>query len=58
MRRPAAARALTNLIGNGIATIVVSKMEGEFDEGRYRAAISGAPVVAAASGDLPVEAKV
>jgi aerobic C4-dicarboxylate transport protein len=35
------ARAITNLIGNGVATIVVSKLEGEFDEGRYRAAISG-----------------
>lgn len=38
------ARALTNLIGNGIATIVVSKMEGEFDEARYQAAISGQEV--------------
>ena len=28
------ARALTNLIGNGVATVVVAKMEGEFDEGR------------------------
>ena len=27
------ARALTNLIGNGVATIVVAKMEREFDEG-------------------------
>ena len=35
------ARALTNLIGNGIATIVVSKMEGEFDEARYQAAVNG-----------------
>ncbi|MGZ4161123.1 MAG: cation:dicarboxylate symporter family transporter, partial [Neobacillus sp.] len=26
------ARALTNLIGNGVATVVVSKMENEFDE--------------------------
>jgi len=26
------ARALTNLIGNGVATVVVSKMEKEFDE--------------------------
>jgi aerobic C4-dicarboxylate transport protein len=26
------ARAITNLIGNGIATVVVAKMEGEFDE--------------------------
>ena len=35
------ARSITNLIGNGVATIVVSKMEGEFDEGKYRAAIAG-----------------
>ena len=28
------ARALTNLIGNSIATVVVAKMEGEFDEAR------------------------
>lgn len=26
------ARAITNLIGNGVATIVIAKMEGEFDE--------------------------
>jgi len=26
------ARAITNLIGNGVATVVVSKMENEFDE--------------------------
>ncbi len=26
------ARALTNLIGNGVATVVVAKMEGEFNE--------------------------
>jgi len=26
------ARAITNLIGNGIATIVISKSEGEFVE--------------------------
>ncbi len=35
------ARAITNLIGNGVATIVISKWEGEFDEARYRAAIQG-----------------
>src|SRR5258708_9499672 len=48
------ARALTNLIGNGIATIVVSKMEGEFDEGRYQAAIRG-ETFASAPGSFPVE---
>ncbi|WP_044640264.1 dicarboxylate/amino acid:cation symporter [Risungbinella massiliensis] len=30
------ARAITNLIGNGIATIVVAKSEGEFDEEKNR----------------------
>jgi aerobic C4-dicarboxylate transport protein len=28
------ARALTNLIGNGVATVVIAKMEGEFDESK------------------------
>ena len=42
------ARSLTNLIGNGVATIVVSKMEGEFDEDRYGTAISGQTLVPAA----------
>jgi aerobic C4-dicarboxylate transport protein len=30
-------RALTNIIGNGVATIVVSKWEGELDQDRLRA---------------------
>ena len=30
------ARALTNLIGNGVATVVVSKWEGALDEARLR----------------------
>ncbi|WP_207532753.1 C4-dicarboxylate transporter DctA [Desertivirga arenae] len=38
------ARALTNLIGNGIATIVVAKSEGEFDEGRYQQAVQAGPL--------------
>ena len=31
------ARALTNLIGNGVATVVVSKWEGALDVDRMRA---------------------
>jgi aerobic C4-dicarboxylate transport protein len=31
------ARALTNLVGNGVATVVISKMEGALDEPRMRA---------------------
>jgi aerobic C4-dicarboxylate transport protein len=34
------ARAITNLIGNGVATVVVSKLEGEFDPERYAKAHS------------------
>jgi aerobic C4-dicarboxylate transport protein len=35
------ARALTNLIGNGVATVVVAKWEGALDEGRLRWALAG-----------------
>ncbi|GAC1514161.1 MAG: C4-dicarboxylate transporter DctP [Gemmatimonadaceae bacterium] len=37
------ARAITNLIGNGVATIVIAKSEGAFDESLYQAAIHGSP---------------
>lgn len=33
------ARAITNMIGNGIATIVIAKSENEFDEEKYQFAI-------------------
>jgi aerobic C4-dicarboxylate transport protein len=48
------ARAITNLIGNGVATICVSKWEGEFDPARYEAAISGRELEASA-GTLSAE---
>ena len=35
------ARALTNLIGNGVATVVVAKWEGALDEARMRAQLDG-----------------
>ena len=35
-RLMAEARSVTNLIGNGVATILVSKWENEFDEGKAR----------------------
>lgn len=34
------ARAITNMIGNGIATVVISKSEKEFDQAAYKRAIS------------------
>jgi len=37
------ARALTNLIGNGVATVVVAKWEGALDEARMRAHLDGEP---------------
>ena len=42
------ARALTNLIGNGVATLVVAKWCGALDEGRLRAGLS-----ARAAPELP-----
>ncbi|MDB5323134.1 MAG: glutamate:protein symporter [Phycisphaerales bacterium] len=49
------ARAITNLIGNGVAAIVVSKWEGDFDQTKYLAAISGRPEATLAGVGLPVE---
>jgi aerobic C4-dicarboxylate transport protein len=34
-------RALTNLVGNGVATIVVAKWERELDEGRMMRILNG-----------------
>jgi aerobic C4-dicarboxylate transport protein len=41
------ARALTNFIGTGVATIVVAKWEGELDESRMRQLLSSDVGVAA-----------
>ncbi|HUE23914.1 MAG TPA: dicarboxylate/amino acid:cation symporter [Bryobacteraceae bacterium] len=41
-------RALTNLVGNGVATIVVAKWENEFDAARARRVLDGETVPAAA----------
>jgi aerobic C4-dicarboxylate transport protein len=35
------ARALTNLIGNGVATVVVAKMTGDLDTERMRRTLDG-----------------
>ncbi|MGV3589288.1 MAG: dicarboxylate/amino acid:cation symporter [Adhaeribacter sp.] len=39
------ARAITNLIGNGVATIVVAKSEGEFDQVQHEIALAGGDLV-------------
>ncbi|HYX26015.1 MAG TPA: C4-dicarboxylate transporter DctA, partial [Thermoanaerobaculia bacterium] len=35
------ARAITNLIGNGVARVAVSRWEGELDTARARRALAG-----------------
>ncbi|GAB2782462.1 aerobic C4-dicarboxylate transport protein [Hymenobacter luteus] len=40
------ARAITNVIGNGVATLVIAKSENEFDEARHLLALQGV-------GELP-----
>jgi aerobic C4-dicarboxylate transport protein len=35
------ARAITNLIGNGVATLIIAKSEKEFDESSYQLVIDG-----------------
>ncbi|MBD2715369.1 dicarboxylate/amino acid:cation symporter [Microvirga sp. STR05] len=35
------ARAITNIIGNAVATVVIAKSENEFDEEKNRAALAG-----------------
>jgi aerobic C4-dicarboxylate transport protein len=42
-------RALTNLIGNGVATIVVSRWEGALDRARLKAELDGRPEAVAAA---------
>jgi aerobic C4-dicarboxylate transport protein len=39
------ARAITNVIGNGVATLVIAKSEGEFDEARHQLALEGRSVL-------------
>jgi aerobic C4-dicarboxylate transport protein len=38
-------RALTNLVGNAVATIVVARWENELDQDKLAAALAGAPVI-------------
>jgi aerobic C4-dicarboxylate transport protein len=45
-------RALTNLVGNAVACLVVARWEGELDEEQMRAALGGKP---GAVIDLPAQ---
>lgn len=48
------ARALTNLVGNGVATIVVGKWCAGLDEQRMRAALGSGPAITAEPEPAPV----
>ena len=50
------ARALTNLVSNGVATVVVAKMEGALDEERLRAELDGGAGADDAIDDPPLRA--
>jgi aerobic C4-dicarboxylate transport protein len=52
------ARALVNLVGNGVASVVISKGEGELDFARAKAILDGNPALPNHSGmDEPVPAQ-
>ena len=46
------ARALTNLIGNGVATVVVSKWENELDADKMQRVLDGEVFESAADEDM------
>ena len=46
-------RALTNLIGNGVATVVISRWEGELDTGKLRETMAHPVVVGEEMEELP-----
>jgi aerobic C4-dicarboxylate transport protein len=46
-------RALTNLIGNGVATIVISRWEGELDVGKLHETMAHPVVIGEAMEELP-----
>lgn len=50
------ARAITNLIGNGVATVAIARWEGALDVGRMRAVLAGRapPIPAEPQGAVPV----
>ena len=50
-------RALTNFIGNAVASIVVARWEGALDETRLKAALAGDPLPMPEDGPMPVPAE-
>ena len=46
------ARAITNIIGNGVATVVVSHWENELDHASLQAALDGQPAAPAGDDDV------
>jgi aerobic C4-dicarboxylate transport protein len=52
------ARAITNVIGNGVATLVIAKSEGEFDERRHQLALEGRSVLEEKQPEISVQAPV
>mgnify|MGYP000146059382 CR=1 FL=1 len=52
------ARALTNLVGNGVATIVVAKWTGELDTKRLEAGLNNETWVEANEPEVVLDAKV
>jgi len=49
------ARALTNLVGNGVATVVVSKWEGELDMAKMQRVLAGETDFEADEPELIIE---
>jgi aerobic C4-dicarboxylate transport protein len=52
------ARALTNLIGNGVATVVVGKWTGDLDSARLTARLNNETVVDAQDPEQAIDATV
>jgi aerobic C4-dicarboxylate transport protein len=50
-------RAITNLIGNGVATVAIARWDGGFDLERARHVLNGEPVDAGATVVMPVAAR-
>jgi aerobic C4-dicarboxylate transport protein len=52
-----AARAVTNLIGNGVATIVIARWEGEFDGAKAAQVLNGSGGNQRASASIAIDAQ-